>query len=140
MTEISPATTPAKYSDGERDSIFALGRFFLEIADIARAEIIFRGLVEIDPRFTPGRLGLSYVYANGSRWEEVESQARFILDHEPKNPEALLFGVMSALNLGERTAGGSRLGEFGELIDSGAELDADQLLIYRSQLARYQDS
>lgn len=140
MSENDTAKTPAKYSDGERNTIFALGRFFLEIADIARAEIVFRGLVEIDPKFTPGRLGLSYVFANSSRWEEVESQARYILDHEPKNPEALLFGVLSALNLGERTTGGSRLGEFGELIDSGLELDADQLLIYRSQLARYQDA
>jgi hypothetical protein len=137
MTSISATS---RYSDGERDAVHALGVFFLELADVARAEIIFRGLVEIDPGFAPGRLGLAYVKAVAGKWDEVEAQSRFVLDREPRNPGALLFGVISAMHLGERTSAGSRLGEFGELIDAGAELDSEQLLVYRSQLIRYQGS
>jgi len=130
----------SRYSDGERDVIYALARFFLEVGHTARAELIFHGLLEANPRFTASELGMCYVFALGARWEELENQARSVLEREPKNPEALLFGIMSALSLGERTTAGSRLGEFGELIDSRVELDADELLIYRSQLVRYEEA
>lgn len=130
----------SRYSDGERDAIYALARFFLEVADISRAEILFRGLLEIDSQFIPAQLGLAFVCAANARWQELENHAHQVLEREPRNPEALLFGIVAALHLGERTSAGSRLGEFGELIDSGAELDSEQLVVYRSQLARYQEA
>jgi len=78
----------SRYSDGERDVIYALALFFLEVGHTARAELIFHGLLEANPRFTASELGMCYVFALGARWEELENQARSVLAREPKNPEA----------------------------------------------------
>ena len=138
------------YSDDELNSIYALGRFFLQTGQLRNSEQIFRGLLSVSPIFIRAYLGLIYVLV----LQNQESECDVLIDHA-KNlllssnsitenkveqqmlGQVLLFESIVKLTLGDLVQAGTSLGEVNDLVERGVIDDPSILKLFKSQLARY---
>ncbi len=133
------------YSENEVRDIYALARAYIGITQFAEAEQILKGLTEVAPDFIPAHLALAYCFMNKEQLdEEVLRQAllntKQALRIDPRNPEALILQIIILLNLNDRHAAGSFLGELGEQIESAKGVSDLCERLYRSQLERFQQN
>jgi tetratricopeptide (TPR) repeat protein len=126
------------YSDEEIAHIYQLGRLFLEIGNIRKAEIIMVGLLEVIPEYVPAWLALSFIYTQVKNYDAVSNAAREALRLEPESVEAMLFLAIATLNTNDFNAAGTYLGEVGDLVEKGEVSDARIVRLYKMQLARFE--
>ena len=126
------------YSDEEVQSIYALGKLFLESGDLRKAEVLFGGLTEIAPDFAAGWLGHAYVYASGRNFDQAIYCARQALRINPDLIEATLYLIALFLTTRDYNSAGTYLGEVGERVESGSVQSQELIRFYKGQLARYQ--
>ena len=126
------------YSDEELTNIYALGRLFLECGQLKRAEIIFRGVVEVAPEFAAAWLGLGYIKIVQTEYDLALAEVNQVLRRYPNHPEAMLMNVMCSLSTGDLNAAGTYLGELKDEIDAENITDNYLVRLYRSQLVRFQ--
>jgi len=126
------------YSEEEVDSIYELGRLFLENGDLRRAEVIMAGLIEVAPDFAPAWLAASVMHVQKGNIEEAISTAERALQVQPDSAEAMLLLSACLLTTGDFNTAGTYLGEIGEKIESGAIDNSYIKRFYNAQLVRYQ--
>lgn len=127
------------YLENELDSIYELGRFFLENGDLRSAEVIMDGLNQVSPGFYPAWLAKSYVSLIDGALENALRCAEQAVKLAPQSVETLLYVVVCSLSCGDYNKAGTFLGEVGERVDKN-EIDNPQLVrFYRAQLLRYQN-
>jgi len=126
------------YTDAEMESIFALGRLFLESGSFARSAVILKGLTEVAPDFAPAWLALGYIAIINGEFEQALGYSSQVLRRNPTNPEAMLMNVICSLSTGDINSAGTYLGELKDGID-GEIINNPQLIrLYQSQLVRFQ--
>lgn len=126
------------YTDAEMESIFALGRLFLESGSFSRAAVILKGLTEVAPEFAPAWLALGYLAIMNGEYEQALSCSSQVLRRNPTSPEAMLMNVICSLSTGDINSAGTYLGELKDGID-GEVINNPQLVrLYQSQLVRFQ--
>jgi tetratricopeptide (TPR) repeat protein len=126
------------YTDAEIESIFALGRLFLESGTFSRASVILKGLTEVAPEYAPGWLALGYIAIMNGEYEQALGHSNQVLRRNPANPEAMLMNVICSLSTGDINSAGTYLGELKDGID-GEQINNPQLVrLYQSQLVRFQ--
>jgi hypothetical protein len=149
LTAELKSTSSKNYSDDELNSIYALGRFYLQTGQLRNSEQIFRGLITVSPSFVRAYLGLVYVLILNNQEAECEpliEQAKNLLlntSSQSKNDQEILaqllvFDSIVKLTLGELVQAGTSLGEVNDLIERGVVNEPSVLKIFKSQLARYQ--
>jgi len=126
------------YSEEEIDSIYELGRLFLENGNSRRAEVIMTGLTEVAPEFSPAWLAASVMQVQKGNIDEAISFAERALQVQPDSSEAMLILSACLLTTGDFNTAGTYLGEVGEKIESGAVENSYIKRFYQAQLVRYQ--
>jgi tetratricopeptide (TPR) repeat protein len=107
------------YSQDEILSLYALGKLFVESGDLRNAETIFRGLTAVEPSFVSAWIALAYVALHRQNFEEAIYASRHALRMDQDRTEALIFLVSAFLELGDRTAAGTHLGELRDHVEAG---------------------
>jgi hypothetical protein len=126
------------YTDAEIESIFALGRLFVESGSFSRAVVILKGLTEVVPDYAPAWLALGYISIMNGEYEQALGHSGQVLRRNPTQPEAMLMNVICSLCTGDINSAGTYLGELKDAID-GEMINNPQLVrLYQSQLVRFQ--
>lgn len=125
------------YSEQEIQLLYELGRLFLENGEQRKAEVLFKGIVSVEPGFKDAWLGLAYIYHYSSQVDEGIASAKRVLQLEPGSVEGSIFLVIFLYSSGEISAAGAILGEIREKVESGLVKDPNIMRIYRSQLERF---
>lgn len=133
----SRSPNPRVYSEQEVHLLYELGRLFLENGELRKAEVIFKGIISVDPTFVAAWLGLAYLYHYSSQIDEGIAAAKKVVQLEPGSIEGSLFLVIFLYSSGEISTAGAILGEVREKVESGLVKDPNILRIYRSQLERF---
>jgi len=133
----SRAPNPRVYSEQEVQLLYELGRLFLENGELRKAEVIFKGIVSVEPTYVAAWLGLAYLYHYSSQIDEGIAAAKKVVQLEPGSVEGSLFLVIFLYSSGEISTAGAILGEVREKVESGLVRDPNILRIYRSQLERF---
>lgn len=125
------------YSQEEVEHIYALGRLYLESGNLRQASIIFDGLIDIVPHYSPASQGRAIVALFQRDYEGAAESAQRALSADPGSVEALLLIVVSQFGLNDYNSAGTYLGEVRDTIESGNLSDKHLLRVYRMLLARY---
>ncbi len=128
------------YSETEVDSMYSLGRHFLECGHFKRAEIIFKGLNFIVPEYAPAWLGTCAVCSTKKEYELALNAASKAFQADPKSAEAEIYLACSLISVKDFNAAGTYLGEIAEKIDAGIIVKPDLIRFFRTQLVRYQEA
>jgi tetratricopeptide (TPR) repeat protein len=120
------------------ESIFALGRLFLEIGSFSRGAVILKGLTEVAPEFLPAWLALGYVAIMNGEYEQALGHSGQVLRRDPTHPEAMLMNVICSLSTGDINSAGTYLGELKDGIDGDVINNPQLVRLYQSQLVRFQ--
>lgn len=125
------------YSEQEVQLLYELGRLFIENGELRKAEVIFKGIVAVEPTFVAAWLGLAYLYHYSSQTDEGISAAKKVVQLEPGSVEGSLFLAVFLYSSSEISAAGAILGEIREKVEAGSVKDPNILRIYRSQVERF---
>ena len=127
------------FSDAELNSIYDLGRMFLEHGEVRRAESIFVGLTEVAADFYAPWLGLAYVHFQAGAMDQALVSLKQAQKAAPDSQQNLLFLVACLLSTGDYSSAGTYLGELSEMIEDGKLEDPALVRFFKIQLARYQN-
>jgi len=127
------------YSDDEIAHLYEFGRVSLENGRINRADAVFQGLVQVAPDFAPAWLGLAYIHALNSKFDEAVFASRQALRIDPNLYSGMLYLAAFLLTTGDYHAAGTQLGEIGERVEAGMLGDPNLIRFFRVQLARFQN-
>jgi tetratricopeptide (TPR) repeat protein len=125
------------YSLEEVEHIYALGRLYLESGNLRQASLIFDGLVDVVPHFTPALLARAIIALFQREYTDAADAAKRAFTADPHSVEALLLLVLSLFGLNDYNSAGTYLGEVRDAIESGNLTDKQLLRVYRMLLARY---
>ena len=99
------------YSTKQKESLYALGRMYLELGYLIPAERIFNGIVSVDKDFAAAGLGLGMARLERGLQEEAVSAFRQVLEVEGYAFEARLGMCLAFIAQGEEDRAASVLKE-----------------------------
>lgn len=127
------------YSDEEIHQIYELGKLYMEIGQVRKAETIMNGLNAVAPDFAPAWLATAYLAILSQNIDAAISASQNALRVDGNSVEAMLYLSSLFLTSGDYNSAGTYIGEAGEKIEAGETRNTHAMRFYKMQLARFQN-
>lgn len=125
------------YSLDEIEHIYALGRIYLETGNLRQASLIFDGLADIVPTFSPAALAQTVIALFEGNYVKGMEAAKRAQSSSGPSIEATLLLVIALFGLEDYNSAGTHLGEVREAIEAGTLREKHLVRVYKMLLTRY---
>lgn len=130
---------PARgYANEELESLYTLGRHYLEIGRFYSAKNIFNGLVSVSPEFVKAWQGLTVTCLLSGSINEAAGAARQLLRIDPGSILGHLLLVDTQLIQKDFNSAGTALGEISEMIEKSPAVSPNLIKIFKALLVRFE--